>query len=161
MMKLTVKDSDSNTMGAVVMNGEVPVALCRPLQIFAKGKDGALVSNTVTKEEAIRNAHLFSAVPDLLLALQGLLRVADRDTDEFNAAREAIAKALGFEQGVETMNPEKYKAGLALNAKQNDINLLKEQITNTERILAGARAALESAEQTLAEHRAKLAAMPD
>jgi hypothetical protein len=32
---------------------------------------------------------------DLLAALQGVVRVADRNTDEFNAARAAIARATG------------------------------------------------------------------
>lgn len=36
---------------------------------------------------------LVAAAPDLLLALQGVLRVADRATVEFDAARAAIAKA--------------------------------------------------------------------
>lgn len=35
------------------------------------------------------------AGPELLAALQGVLRVADRATDEFDAARAAIAKATG------------------------------------------------------------------
>jgi hypothetical protein len=41
------------------------------------------------------NARLIAAAPDLLAALQGVLRVADRATDEFDAARAAIARALG------------------------------------------------------------------
>ncbi len=41
------------------------------------------------------NAVLISAAPDLLAALEGVLRVADRKTDEFDAARDAIAKAKG------------------------------------------------------------------
>ena len=41
------------------------------------------------------NAKLISAAPELLAALQGVLRVADRKTDEFDAARAAIAKAVG------------------------------------------------------------------
>jgi hypothetical protein len=41
------------------------------------------------------NARLIAAAPDMLEALQGVLRVADRKTDEFDAARAAIAKALG------------------------------------------------------------------
>lgn len=36
---------------------------------------------------------LIAAAPDLLAALQGVLRVADRKTVEFDAARAAIAKA--------------------------------------------------------------------
>lgn len=41
------------------------------------------------------NARLIAAAPDLLDALQGVLRVADRATAEFAAARAAIAKAEG------------------------------------------------------------------
>lgn len=36
---------------------------------------------------------LMAAAPDLLEALRGVVRVADRNTDEFNAARAAILKA--------------------------------------------------------------------
>lgn len=43
--------------------------------------------------EAEANARLIAAAPDLLEALQGVLRVADRATDEFDAARAAISKA--------------------------------------------------------------------
>jgi hypothetical protein len=39
---------------------------------------------------------LLRAAPDLLAALQGVLRVADRATDEFYAARAAIAKATSI-----------------------------------------------------------------
>lgn len=38
---------------------------------------------------------LIASAPELLAALQGVLRVADRATDEFDAARAAIAKATG------------------------------------------------------------------
>lgn len=41
------------------------------------------------------NARLLLAAPDLLEALRGVLRIADRKTDEFDAARAAIAKATG------------------------------------------------------------------
>lgn len=41
------------------------------------------------------NARLIAAAPELLEALQGVLRVADRKTDEFDAAHAAIAKAIG------------------------------------------------------------------
>lgn len=46
-------------------------------------------------EETRTNARLIAAAPDLLEALEGVLRVADRQTDEFDAARAAIAKARG------------------------------------------------------------------
>lgn len=44
------------------------------------------------EKEQKRRANCF---PELLTALQGVVRVADRATDEFDAARAAIAKALG------------------------------------------------------------------
>lgn len=39
------------------------------------------------------NAMLIAAAPDLAAALLGVLRVADRATQEFDAARAALAKA--------------------------------------------------------------------
>lgn len=42
------------------------------------------------------DAHLLSAAPELLESLKGVLRVADRNTVEFNAAKSAIAKAEGI-----------------------------------------------------------------
>ena len=39
------------------------------------------------------NAALIAAAPDLLAALIGVVRIADRETNEFDAARAAIAKA--------------------------------------------------------------------
>lgn len=44
-------------------------------------------------EEA--DAHLIAAAPDLLEALEAVVRVADRATVEFDMARAAIAKARG------------------------------------------------------------------
>ena len=50
-------------------------------------------------EAATRNeredALLIAAAPDLLEALQAVVRVVDRQTDEFDMARAAIRKALG------------------------------------------------------------------
>lgn len=54
--------------------------------------------NEIPQVEA--NARLIAAVPDLLEALKGVLRVADRATVEFDAARAAIAKATGENQHV-------------------------------------------------------------
>lgn len=47
------------------------------------------------KSEYLANARLIAAAPELLEALQGVLRVADRKTTEFDAARAAIKKAGG------------------------------------------------------------------
>jgi hypothetical protein len=41
------------------------------------------------------DARLIAAAPDLLEALKAVVRVADRKTDEFDAARAAIKKAEG------------------------------------------------------------------
>lgn len=41
------------------------------------------------------NASLIAAAPELLEALQAVVAVADRATDEFDMARAAIKKALG------------------------------------------------------------------
>ena len=43
----------------------------------------------------LADARLACAAPDLYEALEGVLRVADRDTAEFNKARAALAKARG------------------------------------------------------------------
>ena len=44
------------------------------------------------------NVRLIAAAPDLLAALKGVLRVADRATEEFDDAHAAIAKAEGKQQ---------------------------------------------------------------
>lgn len=41
------------------------------------------------------NARLIAAAPDLLESLEAVIKVADRDTDVFNRAKAAIAKARG------------------------------------------------------------------
>jgi hypothetical protein len=48
---------------------------------------------SISKDEAVANATLCDAAHDLLAALKGVLRVADRKTAEFDAARDAISKA--------------------------------------------------------------------
>lgn len=44
-----------------------------------------------------RDAYIMAAAKDLLVALEGVVLVADRATDEFDLARSAIAKARRFE----------------------------------------------------------------
>lgn len=46
-------------------------------------------------EYVYANAFMLSAAPQMLEALQAVISVADRDTDEFAKARAAVAKALG------------------------------------------------------------------
>ena len=62
---------------------------------FFAGVQSAGQEHEATVSECMSNARLIAAAPDLLSALQGVLRVADRKTDEFDAARAAIAKAVG------------------------------------------------------------------
>ena len=45
--------------------------------------------------EQIANARLIAAAPELLEALIGVVKVADRATKEFDKARAAISKAIG------------------------------------------------------------------
>lgn len=54
-----------------------------------EGKKGAVAYHAMFAA----NARLIAAAPELLAALKGVLRVADRQTDEFDAARAAITKA--------------------------------------------------------------------
>jgi hypothetical protein len=54
----------------------------------AKFDAGMIVHDDVPHPDAL----LMAAAPDLLAALQGVLRVADRATVEFDAARAAIAR---------------------------------------------------------------------
>lgn len=58
----------------------------------------SVYADYTTQEQDEEMATLFAAAPELLSALQGVIRVADRDTDEFIAARAAVAKALGESQ---------------------------------------------------------------
>ncbi|HBC2003292.1 TPA: hypothetical protein ACHT5R_005145 [Citrobacter freundii] len=68
--------------------------------VFQKGSMKKMCFGTIRTPvaEEINNKHdakLISAAPELLEALQAVVRVADRQTDEFDMARSAIAKALG------------------------------------------------------------------
>lgn len=54
-----------------------------------------VLSDQPGMDAAKANARLIAAAPELLEALKGVLRVADRKTVEFDAARSAIAKAEG------------------------------------------------------------------
>lgn len=56
------------------------------------------IDDKETKAEADANARIIASAPELLSVLQGVIQVADRDTDEFIAARAAVAKALGESQ---------------------------------------------------------------
>lgn len=56
---------------------------------------GTVVYGNPDNPNRLADARLIAAAPDLLEALKGVLRVADRATTEFDAARAAIAKAEG------------------------------------------------------------------
>jgi len=65
---------------------------------FVAGKDergDVDVAHIGNGPRAAENARLIAAAPELLEALKGVVRVADRATQEFDAARAAIAKAEG------------------------------------------------------------------
>ncbi|MEG2042717.1 MAG: hypothetical protein RR068_16610, partial [Hafnia sp.] len=68
--------------------------------VFQKGSMKKMCGGTIRTPvaEEINNKHdakLISAAPEVLEALHAVVRVADRQTDEFDMARAAIAKALG------------------------------------------------------------------
>lgn len=52
----------------------------------------------VSRDVAKSYAHILRAAPDLVEALEAVIRVADRQTVEFDMARAALAKAYGKEQ---------------------------------------------------------------
>jgi len=61
--------------------------------IHVYSPNGGIAHLDTIDGEGAANARLIAAAPDLLAALRGVLRVADRATDEFDAARAAIEKA--------------------------------------------------------------------
>lgn len=62
---------------------------------WAGSKENREPGFSITGHMSTADARLMTAAPDLLTALQGVLRVADRQTDEFDAALAAITKATG------------------------------------------------------------------
>ena len=66
--------------------------------IFGGDDSGVAVTIPVgnpdmNEARSIANARLIAAAPELLEAIKGVVRIADRNTVEFDAARAAIAKA--------------------------------------------------------------------
>lgn len=57
------------------------------------GMPGLIINQGPVYPQDWANARLISAAPDLLEALEGVVRIADRDTVEFAAARAAITRA--------------------------------------------------------------------
>lgn len=68
----------------------------RTVAVWVEDEDGKRVCTVRNCENDFDRARLIAAAPELLAALEGVLRVADRQTDEFHAARAAIAKANGL-----------------------------------------------------------------
>ena len=73
----------------------VSAAYWRGAFIYGDGLRKGVDDSLPKAQELAANALLIAAAPDLLEALRGVLRIADRKTDEFDAARAAIAKATG------------------------------------------------------------------
>ena len=55
----------------------------------------ALFNDGVRSENPEADARLISAAPDLLVALQRVIAISDRDHDAWDAAKAAITKAVG------------------------------------------------------------------
>ena len=74
----------------------------RHAQTTVISADGIVIAETTgfgrLADDCIADARLIAAAPELLEALKCVVRVADRATDEFDAARAAIAKATGSRQ---------------------------------------------------------------
>lgn len=75
------------------------VGFREPMSITLDGPQGLVAFRVVPAGMVAPPMHLISAAPAMLAALEGVLRVADRATDEFDAARAAIAKANGINPG--------------------------------------------------------------
>lgn len=68
-----------------------------PLRVFQDDGtgNGDHIKLIAGDPESDANLRLIASAPELLAALKAVVSVADRDTDEFAAARAAIAKATG------------------------------------------------------------------
>lgn len=90
---MDTKQFDGHTPGPWVVHKVSRIRIVAPLiHVISTDIQGR------TQPEAQANARLIAAAPDLLAenkrlraALEGVIRVADRDTDEFNAARDALS----------------------------------------------------------------------
>lgn len=87
-----------HTSGKWTVHRTVKSTELKDIFIYANAEKIARVVVPYTaqrNDEFEANAELIAAAPDLLEALQAVLRVADRATSEFVLAKNAIAKALG------------------------------------------------------------------
>lgn len=89
-VRLLSNDGQASVMAGTDSDEPGPIARVECRTTFKRGE-----GHRSKCEERDANARLISAAPDLLAALQAVLAVADRKTDEFDLARAAIAKALG------------------------------------------------------------------
>jgi len=67
MSELTYRAAQKNELGPVVMRGEIPVAICRPIQIF---HESTRKPDVLTDDDALSYARLFAAAPDLRNAVR-------------------------------------------------------------------------------------------
>lgn len=77
----------------IVINAVVLAANMR--NAFIERKGATIGGGQFTPEELRDGAIALRAFPKLVEALEGVIRVADRATDEFDAARAALAAAKG------------------------------------------------------------------
>ena len=77
----------------IVINAVVLAANMR--NAFVERKGATIGGGQFTPEELRDGAIALRAFPKLVEALEGVIRVADRATDEFDAARAALAAAKG------------------------------------------------------------------
>lgn len=71
----------------------LPIFVVGPGEFHTVAQVRAGCSDDDLPAQTAANARLIAAAPDLLEALKGVIRVADRRTVEFDAAHAAIAKA--------------------------------------------------------------------
>lgn len=77
----------------IVINAVVLAANMR--NAFVERTSATIGGGEFTPEELRDGAIALRAFPKLVEALEGVIRVADRATDEFDAARAALAAAKG------------------------------------------------------------------
>lgn len=90
----TLTQGDSWPFGFVVRTQDGRPIFGASLETVSSRDESAAEANGRPQNVALRQRlELAASAPDLLAALKGVLRVADRATAEFDAARAALAKA--------------------------------------------------------------------
>lgn len=97
MYDLTVMDFERWGMGGAIprLRDTSDHGLLTPCLKWAKAVIGREHHAHWFKSLDHPDARLIAAAPDLLAALEAVVKVADRETNEFDMARTAIAKAKG------------------------------------------------------------------